>query len=64
MNVHFLIFSCNCTSHIDESELAAALSAGGDRFELSSIKMMVKMFDIDKNGKIDFSGKNSFSSIF
>mmetsp|Transcript_15565 Transcript_15565/g.25633 ORF Transcript_15565/g.25633 Transcript_15565/m.25633 type:complete len:298 (+) Transcript_15565:1-894(+) len=42
------------SGHIDKEELKMALNAAGETFSASTIRMMVDMFDTDKNGTIDF----------
>lgn len=49
------------SGHIDRNELKMALNAAGETFSESTIRMMVDMFDTDKNGTIDF---NEFRHLF
>eukprot|EP00339_Tiarina_fusa_P010398 CAMPEP_0117057020 /NCGR_PEP_ID=MMETSP0472-20121206/39571_1 /TAXON_ID=693140 ORGANISM="Tiarina fusus, Strain LIS" /NCGR_SAMPLE_ID=MMETSP0472 /ASSEMBLY_ACC=CAM_ASM_000603 /LENGTH=243 /DNA_ID=CAMNT_0004773713 /DNA_START=163 /DNA_END=894 /DNA_ORIENTATION=+ len=49
------------SGEIDASELEAALNAAGDKFEKATISLMIKIFDIDKNGTIEF---NEFTRLF
>jgi len=42
------------SGEIDSDELAAALNAAGDTFDKGTIALMVKIFDLDRNGTIDF----------
>uniref|UniRef100_A0A7S4I862 EF-hand domain-containing protein n=1 Tax=Vannella robusta TaxID=1487602 RepID=A0A7S4I862_9EUKA len=49
------------SGEIDSSELEAALNAAGDKFEKGTISLMVKIFDIDRNGTIEF---NEFVHLF
>jgi len=44
------------SGHIDRNELKMALNAAGETFSESTIRMMVDMFDTDRNGTIDFNG--------
>merc|ERR1712000_673791 len=49
------------SGEIDSDELAAALNAAGDAFDRGTIALMIKIFDIDRNGNIDF---NEFTKLF
>jgi hypothetical protein len=52
LNKRFLI-----CSDIDERELAEALKQMGEVHDRATVREMIKMYDVDGNGKIDFYGK-------
>ena len=45
----------NGTGHLTERELGKALVNGDfTQFDIHTVKMMIRMFDVDKNGSINF----------
>lgn len=43
------------SGYIDASEVVFAMSNGGNRFDVGMAKLMIKMFDLDGRGVIDFA---------
>jgi len=49
------------SGEIDAEELGAALNAAGDSFDKGTVNLMIKIFDFDKNGTIEFT---EFTKLF
>ncbi len=48
------------SGYIDENELKEALRQMGEFHDNKTVRAMIKAYDQDGNGKIDFGGNNNF----
>lgn len=45
------------SGEIDKGELSLALSAAGEKISDSTVNLMIKIFDTDRSGNIDYHGE-------
>lgn len=59
----FKLFDYNNDNHIDASELLRVVTTMGDPLTVEEANQMIKVADIDKDGRINYHGNTHFNSL-